>query len=68
MPKARIRKVSRVVFNPRRLSIVDPGYASGKVRRDGLYAHFCFDFEDTLIDETDDVFEACTCGMPNPKT
>lgn len=68
-PKGKIVKPSRIVFNPYRHEVKEPGRCEiQRTRRRGLYAHFCFDHNEMLIDETDSEFAKCNCGMPNPKT
>jgi len=70
--KAKITKAPRIIFNPTRKWICDPVPGTGcplyKGARNGLYAHFCYDWDEMLIDETDPEFNSCMCGMPNPKT
>ena len=59
----------RIIFNPHRIMIIDPNPDDGKhQKRAGIYAHFCFDWYDRLIDENDVEFSSCTCGVPNLKT
>jgi hypothetical protein len=60
-------KPARVVFNPHRKMLTEgvPPKCSG---RNGLYAHFCYEYDEMLIDENDPEFVNCLCGMPNPKT
>lgn len=38
---------------------------TGTVRL-GEFAHFCYDWDLMLIDETDREFEACLCFRPHP--
>lgn len=62
---------ARIVFNPSRAMIIDSvstGRAGGSEMRNGLYAHFCYDWDEMLIDENDPEFGVCTCGIPNSKT
>lgn len=67
--KGEIAKSSRIIFNPTGKIIRDPvGPENVATARSGIYAHFCYDWDELLIDETDPEFEACTCGKSNPKT
>jgi hypothetical protein len=62
--KAKAKKKERIIFNPRRELLTD----DHRIQRRGLYAHFCFNHNELLIDETDEEFKACLCGVPNPLT
>lgn len=69
--KAKIATKSRVVFNPNRLDMYETDSKHVMIQgsmRDGLYAHYCYDWDEMLIDENDPEFECCNCGKPNPKT
>jgi len=68
-PKAKIgSSTRRIVFNPNRVVITDDSVWPFE-SRSGQYAHFCYEFDDMLIDETDiKEFASCNCGKPNPKT
>ena len=68
--KAKTAKPSRVLLNPNRLRIVDPcEHELGLPReRNGIFAHYCYEWDEMLIDETDPEFATCLCGCPNPKT
>lgn len=73
MSKERIVKYkpARVIFNPTGKKIIEPmamGPDNLPIVRSGLYAHFCYDWDEMLIDEHDPEFEYCICGMPNNKT
>ena len=61
-------KPKRFIFNPDNRLVVDnvPGVYIRS--RQGKYAHYCYEWDELLIDEHDPEFEACLCGMPNPKT
>jgi len=65
--KAKV-KIARVVFNPYRRILTEE--VRGKVIcvRTGLYAHYCYEYDDMLIDESDPEFKNCLCGIPNAKT
>ncbi len=58
----------RIVFNPTRQPIKCHVGAKEVITRSGKYAHFCYEWDDMLIDETDKEFEVCQCGKPNPRT
>jgi hypothetical protein len=69
-PKGKMVTPTRVVFNPNQAPIVDQcDRELGKPRmRKGKYAHYCYEWDELLIDETDFEFPFCKCGCPNPKT
>ncbi len=65
-------EIARVVFNPHNKELTEEfdnvrGVAA-HITRKGKYAHYCYDWDEMLIDENDPEFEACTCGKPNPLT
>jgi hypothetical protein len=66
-PKGKIVKPSRVVFNPHNELIFENLNQPIRSRK-GRYAHYCYEWDEMLIDENDPEFESCLCGMPNPKT
>jgi hypothetical protein len=67
-PKGKIVKPSRIIFNPNNAVIVDPCDTGLNVIRSGKYAHYCYEWDEMLIDEHDPEFEACNCGKPNPRS
>lgn len=69
-PKGKITSKAiptRVVFNPHNNVITDTLGPLTKSRH-GKYAHYCYDWDELLIDENDPEFEVCNCGKPNAKT
>lgn len=69
-PKGKITskpKPTRIIFNPTRKRVVDL-LSDGERVRSGLYTHYCYEWDEMLIDENDPEFAVCLCGMPNPKT
>jgi hypothetical protein len=68
MAKVKVKTKARIVFNPKE-TVITEVWKGIVTRRSGKYAHYCFAYDDLLIDETDtDLFKDCLCGMPNPKT
>jgi len=66
--KAKV-KIARVVFNPHQ-EIVYDDLTKNRLHnyRCGIYAHFCYEWDEMLIDENDPEFETCSCGMPDGRT
>ncbi len=56
-------KATRVVFNPLGKTLEGDGR-----KLNGKYAHYCYEWDDMLIDETCEEFSACVCGKPDPRT
>ena len=43
---------------------LEEAFMDGRVVvRKGRFAHFCYDWDDALIDETDSEFESCGCAF-----
>ena len=69
VPKGKIINSGRIVFNPTNRAIIDEYTESGHCIRTGKYAHHCYDWDEMLIDETDEhEFSICRCGVPDAKT
>ena len=65
-----VKQPTRICFNPTRATIYDPIDPDGfrYMSRNGLYAHFCYEWDEMLIDETDSEFALCKCGCPDERT
>ena len=53
------KKIAQIVFNPTGKQVIDP--CTGVIRT-GKYAHFCYEYDELLIDENDAEFSTCLCG------
>ena len=58
--QAKPTKIERIVFNIDHKAMHDP--CTNRIRK-GKYAHFCFYHDELLIDENDQEFSSCLCGM-----
>lgn len=52
----------RTVLNPRRETLEGDGRKSNSPM-----AHYCWDWDDLLIDENCEEFELCHCGLANTR-
>lgn len=66
-PKGKIAPPVRIVFNPHNAVLTDVLGPITKMRH-GRYAHYCYSWDELLIDEGDEEFKVCECGVPNART
>ena len=61
------KRLSRVILNPRS-EVLTEEIRGIVTRRSGKFAHYCYDYDEMLIDENDPEFQTCLCGVPNART